>query len=375
MRARKLILILLLPLVLSGCSTSGEVENQAHALVLGIDRAESGGIGLTVRIPRIGKSAGDEGGSGEYLVLSAEGDDYAQALEYLQWAVTRDLNLGQLRLLVVSEALAREEGFPALINAVAATHHLFTAARFVVCEGSAKDFVSGQEIIIGTRLSSELSAMFRHYADHGAIPDAAFADVFYASGSVYSDPVAIWGFVSEKPPTGSQSAAALMDPADDQDARVESPSSRYYLGAAVFREGRLAMRLDSRQTLYYNLIMGRHAAFDFDVGGRAVALSLSGRPKKRVEIDGDRVTVILKLTLTTIDRLSDAERSAVERALAEGIADTIRACQDHALEPFGFAQKAARRFLTLRDWLAFGWRERFSGAQVRVEVRVHASEA
>lgn len=375
MRAKRLIILLILSLLLGGCSPSGEVENQAHVLVLGVDREPSGGICLTMRIPRIGKAeTKSTGGSGEYLVLSAEGDDYSQAHEYLQWAATRDINLSQLRLLAVSEELAREGAFPQLIRTIAASHHLYTAARFVVCQGSAKAFISGQEITIGTRLSSELDAMFDHYAAHGVIPDSTFADLYYASASVYSDPVAIWGFPSEKAPGGSQEAAALLDPNDDQDALVESPSSRYYLGTAVFREGRLVHHLDSAQTRFFGLIAGQRITFGYEIGGRAVEVSSTGSTQKRVTISGENTAVHLEITLNTIDRLSAEEARTIEAEIATGIRTTILDCQRAGVEPFGFAQKAARSFTTLQEWAAFDWKSRFAGAKVEVRIHVKYSE-
>ena len=377
MRAIRMIPLLLLALLLGGCGVGDAVENQAYALVMGIDRLEGGALELTVRLPRIGpsKSGDDSGKEGEYLLVSANGDDWDMALEALQWATPRELNLSQLKLLAISSELAGEPGFPELTRRVAATHHLYTAARLVVCEGSAKGFVTGQEVIMGARLSSEITAMFDHYAEHGYIPDATFADLCYTGMSIYSDPVAIWGFPSDASAEEAKAAAALIRPERDLATRVETPAERNYLGAALFREGRCVGRLDARETLYYNLVAGRSRAFSYGYDGGSCTLTQTRGPRKSVQIDETGVRICLMLSYATIDPLTPDQTEAMEADLAEGIRTLISKCQEMEVEPFGFAQKAARRFLTIPEWLAFDWRARFAAAEIDVRVEVQSTVA
>jgi len=58
MKALKAALLLVCAaLALSGCGISAEVENQAYALILGVDRLNGGKLELTARIPRGGSGA------------------------------------------------------------------------------------------------------------------------------------------------------------------------------------------------------------------------------------------------------------------------------------------------------------------------------
>ena len=57
------------------------------------------------------------------------------------------------------------------------------------------------------------------------------------------------------------------------------------------------------------------------------------------------------------------------------IAALVRRCQQLRIEPFGFAERVATRFLTVDDWLAWNWRERFSSADVDVCVTLPATGA
>ena len=372
MRRLKLLAILLLSALLPACAVSGEVENQAYALVLGVEEPAGGGISLTIRIPRIGASGGDEGKSGTepYLVISAEGENYPQALEHLQWAVARELNLSHLKLVVVSRELAESEAFPALIRAIAETRHLYTTAGFVVCEGSAGDFVRQQETILGTRLSSEITAMFRHYARHGYIARATLADLYYATLSGLSDPTGIWGALDgdEAP-----AAALIEDHSDNMKARTQTASARQYLGAAVFRDGRMAARLDARDTLYLNLLTARIDSFSYAFGGRDYTLSCVRRPRRRVRLTDGEPSLEAELWLTCEDDAYREELDALSADVARTLEDMIRRCQAMNIEPFGFADCAAAHFLTNEQWRRFNWRRRYPDAPVQVRVHITKS--
>lgn len=366
------LILCLLCAVLTGCAVTGEVENQAYALVMGVDGTQDGGIELTIRIPRIGQGDRDgeeSGGEGEpYLVIAAAGGDYAQALENLQWAVARELNLSHLRLLVVSKALASEDRFPELIRAVAETRHLYTTASFIVCEGGARSFIEGQETLLGSHLSSDIDAMFRHYAAHGYIPDATFADLYYATYSCYSDPTGVWAF----PDAGEKPAAAVLESSEDVlNAETRTASSRQYLGAALFRDGMLAGRLDAGETLCLNLLTDRVDTFSFEADSRAWTLSSALPTGARVRIDGERPKIEVSVSLSCGD---EGDTAALESAVARSIRATIEKCQRLRVEPFGFAAKAAAHFATLPEWLAYGWRERFPEAEVTVAVHVSGAK-
>lgn len=370
MRVIRLILMLLAAsLLLCGCENAGEAENHAYALVLGVDRTEEG-IGLTIQIPRIGRTQdqGERGSAGSepYMTLSASGSDYAQAMEQLQWTAARELNLSQLKLIVVSESLASDDAFPPLIRAIAETRHLYTTAGFIVCEGAARPFVEGLETILGTRLSSEINAMFRHYAAHGVIPKSTFADLYDSTLSPYSDPTGILGFTSggTRGPEELQPKSVVVPRA----VSSEGGADRRYLGTAVFREGRLVCRLDAADTLLMNLISGRVDAFTCAVEGRMYSLSSASRARQSVKIDGGRVRMEVKLRLTSEAHIPPEDLDALRSALAEDLRRVIAQCQGLRVEPFGFASHAAMRFPTLEAWEAFDWRSRFSTAEVRVDI-------
>ena len=365
---------LILCLVLTGCARTGEIEHQAYALVLGVD-LNGDQIELTMRIPRIGQAQGSSGeasGDERYLTISASGTDYSEVIERLQWTVERELNLSQVKMIIVSEELAASERFRGLIRELTETRHLYATAAFVVCAGSAREFIEGQETILGTRLSDEITAELRHYAAHGYIPKATFAGLYFYTYSLYSDPTGIWGFVDpeDETPDSAEAYATLHGAPMEISEASRSASSRHYLGTALFRDGRLVGRLDADETLALNLISGRVESFSFAHGGATYALSSFTGPRVRVGIDDGEASIDISLRLNSETRIPDGEMESLERDIAESLEGVIRRCQALLVEPFGFAERAASRFPDYAAWQGFDWRRRFETASVMIGVSI-----
>ena len=363
--------------LLPGCRMPAELEDHAYALVMGIDTVPEGGIELTIRFPRIGQSkeaqSEDATGSEAYLVISAKGANYGQALEMLQWAASRELNLSHLKMIIASEALAGDAAFEPLISEIAETRHLYTTAAFVVCEGTARTFIEGQKTTQGTRLSSEITALLRHYAEHGYIPKATFADFYYNTRSGCSDAVGIWAF-PDNASSGSKPTAATMLPEPGDDAQiVQSPAEQRYLGAAVFHEGRLRVKLDARETLCLNLACGMVDSFSYEYDGKTYALSSLRRPHRRATLAGDTIQVALDIFITSEDAMETGTVNGLEESLSEDFRQLVRKCQAVGVEPFGFAASAMTGFHTASEWEAFDWCSRFSGAEVNINVHIESN--
>ena len=377
MRKERLILLLTLCLALCGCSMSQEVEHQAYVLVMGIDTTAHGEIELTIRVPRIGKSGGGDGegqeGASPYLTFSAQGGSIAEALESLQLLTPRELNLSHIKLMVASDALAGETRFKGIVNQIAETPHLYTNARFAVCEGRAKEFVAAQKTTIGTRLSAEIDAMMEHHAAQGSIPDGSFADLYYASNSFYSDPVSARAWIDYGMQNEAKSAGLVVGNPFRQGSTATGPSSQVYSGAAIFREGVLAGRLNAEETLLMNLARGKVRSLIYFHEGTAYTFALEGRPVRRVQIAEAATRIGLEISLSSIDRIEPDLRNDIKAELENSLRALIKKCLSSGLDPFGFADCAAGGFATIPEWLAFDWRERFTTAGLDVSVRLSSS--
>ena len=53
---------------------------------------------------------------------------------------------------------------------------------------------------------------------------------------------------------------------------------------------------------------------------------------------------------------------------------TFQHCQALGVDPFGFAEIAAGKFLTIDQWLEYDWHEKFPQAEFSLDIRIHKSD-
>jgi len=385
-RLKVLCAIVALCLALPGCTPIRQVENQAYAIVLGVDM-EQGVCEITVLIPKIGGSSASAQGdqstmASGYTVASARGPNYAEALENLKIALTRRLNLTQIKMVVVSENMARQDDFLDVMTALAQTYQLYTAANFVVCEGNAKEFVSTQQPVIGTRISRALTARFESYEELGYIPSSTFADVWYDSLSVYSDPMATYASLASpdqensKPQNDSSEAgksganSAVSVSGEIAQLPVESENTSFFYGSALFENGKMVGSLSGRQMQWISLIRGNLYAMNVSQGHHSVQLRRKSPTRIQVDLSQNPIVISLDVSLSVANNAQYSDLQAIYDFISDGIMDVINKCQSVACDPFGFANEAAMKFLTMEQWLAFPWREAYKHANIQLNLEL-----
>lgn len=367
---RGLIFVLLIAMTLTGCSQSQQVENQAYALVFGADLDEQGNLLVSVLIPKIGGTSGESGSSqgeqskSEYMFTSAKGKGFSEAMELLRVAIPRKLNLTQIEMIVVSEKLASDFQFNDFVHSLVETYQLFSASYFVVCIGNARDFVEAQKPVIGTRISKGLLSMFENYIDRGYVPDSLFADYVYATMSAYSDPLAILAGENQTKDVMSSELPGALFP---DELPIDAENKNEYVGAAVMRDGLMVGRLDGAQMLLANVLMGNSKSLNYVSGDLALQLTLLKPPHVEILIDGLDVRINIKFRLSIAALTVIPESELVSNMLRAEMEAVIKACQSVGVEPFGFAEIAAKQFPDMNAWREFNWRERFKDAEISLE--------
>jgi spore germination protein KC len=189
-----LVFVLLLP-ILSGCWDSVDIDNRATVLGLSIDKAEedaeeeeteithlqgtfqapeedlirvSAQIAVPGRIP-LGPRAGGGGGDKEPVwVVSVVGRTIEDAMMGLQQEVSDEITLGHLRVIVISEEVARE-GVKRYNDYFRRNPEIRRAASLVISDGSARKFMEVAPEL--ERIPSlYLAAMVENATDLGKFP-------------------------------------------------------------------------------------------------------------------------------------------------------------------------------------------------------------
>lgn len=377
-------LFLMLSLMcLNGCALTSQVEDQAYVLVMGLDRAPDDQLEMTVQIPKISGSTQEgssSGGNENYMQMSVTAADFEGALEKLDWASPRNVNLAQMKLIVISSELANEEQCRSLITNIAQTERLFTATKVAVCEGSAKEFVSAIRPYIGTRVSTDIEAMFDHYNDCGYVPESSLADLYYQTESVYSDPMVTYALLNQeasKKQEAKQSVptSAFLESVRHASETYESEIPTRYLGAAVFSHGSMKCMLNGGETILANLLRNELDSFRYECDGQSLEFVPTRPVRLKVDTESKPVKITLKVALSYAAQEETPDEARLKAKLINDIETLIKTTQGAGVEPFGLAEKAARNFLTLADWEDFDWKSRYSDAEITVELRFAQSDA
>lgn len=339
--------------VLCGCSRSRYAENQVYAVMLGID-SENSEVKLTVRYPKL---AGSQGGSGSgsesgYADGHSKGSNFQQALDALRIEVPREINLSALTMVVISDEIAATDEFVQIIDGLAANYRMYSSSYIAICKGKASEFVANQEPDIGSRLSEGLKSLAENAEEIGFIPGSRLADVYYRMNSIYSDPLIM---------------LCTLQKTDNISSESQSKSENIYAGSCAIGDGKRIVDFTPRETLLINMLSGDTDQFLYTEGETAAEISIDKGPQLDISvIDRLNISISFKLSGKLMNKNSDMQ--TVIDALKQDLYEVIAKCRINGTEPFGFADAAAMKFPTVRDWTEYHWREKFKNSNINIDI-------
>ena len=279
-----------------------------------------------MQIPKAGGSAqeeqGAESGTSDYLIASAQGATFTDALAALEITVPRDLTLTQVKLLVVSEALARHEKFFNFAESLAKLDQSCASAYFAVCRGDAGDLCanSGRSSACASRWDTR---HVRSSQDARYITGATFADFYYQGVSVFSDPVAILCATAPEAPAERREHGALDD-LTPENVPATSENENEYVGAALFRDGLMVGYLDGLETCLLNAIYGASVFFSYSFEGMPVSLRSRGVSGLKIESGEDgRLRIAFKLRFNAIADLKTPPLEEIRNTLRKTLSSCL----------------------------------------------------
>ncbi|MCL6548454.1 MAG: Ger(x)C family spore germination protein [Alicyclobacillus sp.] len=402
-KAGKVVLLLLLALGTTGCWDRLEIEQRAVLLGLAVDLYQAGDgpeqlsdeqenleathpkgltpdrrrmltlsaqIAVPGRIP-LGPGEGGGGGGGgsepssAVWVLQSHGENLSDALQHLQQQVADKLFLGHLRVIVVSEAFARQRGVQEMVDFLRRDSEVRRTAWMVVCKQSAYDMLRTAPPL--ERLPTlYLISTLDHARQLGKMPNE-FLGMFESKSAM----------------KGRDPLLPYLD--------VLQPGNVNVAGLAYFRDGKMRGTLDPVQTAAYLTLTG------VSVGGYTELIPLAPgryvmweayRRRERVKVDvqgglprfkvdihidgnvaervGENLNVNRSHTLAVIDR--EVARVAYRHAL-----DVIEQTKRDHVDPVGFGEYV-RAFQPSYWNRMVRTKERWEALypKVPIEVEVHA---
>lgn len=157
-------------LLSTGCWDRKEVNDLAIVTIAGLDRKDDGEIELTLEIvvpkqegSKTQMSGNVSKGSGSTLIWSASAATVAAAVSKLQRKLPRAIYWGQLELLVVGEALSRDQ-FQEQLDYFLRDNNIRLRVQPFICKGAVRNFLASASPLEQTKaefLGDEAARVFR----------------------------------------------------------------------------------------------------------------------------------------------------------------------------------------------------------------------
>lgn len=343
-------------------------------IILGLDEKENG-VRLTVKVPSNAADAGRSGGSdtGEqmgYLLLEATGGTFTDAMALLSATTPRTLNFSQVREVVIGRSAAESPAFGDWIEDVYALPRMRPSAAVVVCRGEARAFVEAQKPYVGIRLSRYIETTLSNYAGKGFVPTTTLGEALRDLRYGFADPLLVCGEVNAFESPDEPRPDNALD-AEAGKLTRESVNPVELFGAAATDGAKVSGLLTGYEMALAHLLHGKEQSLN--VWDQDAPVTVFPRAPATLSVDPGTEPATLSVSLMcdahyTPGHTPDPER--IRRTLEKDIAAMLRHLQALGCDGLGFGNAAVRHFLTVPDWEAFDWRQRYREAAVEVSVQV-----
>jgi spore germination protein KC len=409
MRRKWLSLLLILPLLLTGCWDSRELEESNYLIAIGLDKGKSAPLAVTFVLARPDKSAtggtskgeggesgdgGDEGGDtgkdgGQTKgMISVEAPSLTGAAFFLTTVMSRPTTLSQAKMILLSEELARDVGMIVLDEA-ARNQAIRRSTMLVVTKGRAADFL--RAIAPGPGQLTDFAAIqsAQEVVRAASIPRRARVNDFLIhTSTAYQEPVTYYAFVTRGRESRETAPEALAFSGSANYSRSGGPAIDF-AGSAAFRGTKMVGVLSTIDTRALLMVHDEFRQVDLelpDPSGAGVSVGLRitrGRnPEIRTDLKGGRPRLFVKIRLegevltmpTAVNYTLPSDRrkleSAVEALIQDQVTTFFTKTQAWGTDVGGLGRLVARQFPTVTAWDQYNWPRRYRDAQIDVAVEM-----
>jgi Ger(x)C family germination protein len=386
-------------LFLTGCWDMTEADQIAYVTALGIDKDEDneGKLNVTYVLsnPEVGNQAIGDGGAGDeppQEIISFTANDFITSRSLVNTVIPREVSYNLLRVIIVSEAFARDSQFIRWMYDVAKSMEIRRDIIFFVSKEDPVSFVQNNQPKMDTRPHKYYELIFQRGQDTGITPPSRLVEFFRIMEGDADLFLGTYGTTIEKEDKKS---------IEDQD-QIEAGEFQFeghtnetqFAGSAVFKEGKMIDTLTIEETSLAYLLSNdmnqpgeilttftdpfneeyQIAARIFREGNIQLDMDLD---KENPSIQG---TVPIRMSILTNHSMIDFQnnessrkrlKSSMEDELNNKIADLIEKTQEEfGSEPFGWSLAARKEFLRIPEFEAFDWMKTYPDMDINIEVEL-----
>lgn len=379
------VLILILELLLCGCTYANDADSQSFVIAVGIDKG--GQMPLCVSFIFANpsgeaensdsqKSTGEESGSSSSLspdTVTVEAATVFSAVKKLDAIKSKKINLTHTKLVVFSDEIARS-GIKKYVKGFASSHDFRPNTYVCISSGNAKSYLES--------VKPAHEKYTEKYYDHimqkvavGKLNESYLYNLYFNLNKISSSSVVPLVGVNKNSLTPPVNARGNFTDDFSYEARAgeilrEASNKAEILGAAVFSGDKLVTTLGSFQTDITRLIRNEYYPKNYSIlyktGSDFVTFRLTQQTKPQIKSaikNGEaHIDILVPLSIEYIDapfsdgspENSDEFIKALSKRLqnaATELTDEFR--QEYNCDFIGIGESLRKHFLTLSSWERF----------------------
>lgn len=395
-----MVISIILLITSTGCGDSSETDDNIYAITVGIDKGSYNKVIVTIQYPTYkggatGGGASQGGGGGDNNIHSVEAPGVLEGINLLNMAISRRVSLKHIKLLVISEKIARK-GVAQYIAPFSRYREPRRSMAVVITKDNAVDFIKENKSNIGTSITKSIELMETQSKTTGFFPDTKFHEFYEAVFGSYGQGIATYA--------GVNNFSNLILKGIEQNSLViinpdYSPGSlprmgvakREFVGTAVFNGDKMVGSLNPWETRYLLLITGKFDRGIFAVYDKigdenkivSFELKLARRPKIKGKFENNKPVINIDLYLegeiegiqsrvnyASVDLIQNLNRQ-IEDYLKKDIRKTLNKTQKkYKADVFNFGEQFAGYFPTIQEWEAYNWLKHYENAKINLNLKV-----
>lgn len=391
-----LLIILVSTIMIAGCWDRNDLEELAYIIAIGIDKSESHGMmKITYQIANPEASGMANGAAAEDAsdIITVDAPDFISARDLLVSFVSREANFTHMKVLVVSEEIARGEELVDYIKPAVRDREFDRKITFIVCREKAADYIRSNDPTLETRPHKFFELMTDRWEETGLIPDSTLNEYLHRLEEDAGLFLATYS-TAEKIETEKN---GMEDEYTAGQVEKEGGNPVQTIGSAVIKEGKMIGTLTGEETRIalvlrpYIEVGTMVVTYDDPLAeGKHITARVYSEERTKVSINTDQehpvvnveIPIILEiLTITShIDYIQDLEKQDllkrhIEEKYLEVAGKFIKKTQQQfQADPFRWSLIARKNFLTLQEYWDYAWMNTYPNAEVNLDVNVEIRE-
>ena len=366
---KKGLLLLLLTALLTGLTgcIGYQLENRVLAVCMALDLTEDEENRIMLSI-QISNAAGEAGGENEkgYSIISAKGKDWFDVLGMMRGVSTHILNFTQLRAIIVSEELSRDELFFQLLKDIYQMPQMRSNAHVLVAMGGGIDFLRSSKPDIGVSLSKYVDIVISNTINKGLAPHSTIGELVRDMGEA---PMVMLGAVA-----GEKSTQALpaRNPHDllPNGLTSEASGAIRLIGAAATDGKAVVGLLTGYEVQLLTLLWGHTEEILCHTENGSVIVKSKQKTRLAIRFGSPDVLVVKVFLYGFVspEKLIYADEAAavIERDLRQ----LIEKLQSLQIDAAHFKRIAIKGFDTIERFERYNWLNHYINADIEIEAEV-----